>query len=283
MMNRSVACVGELLWDILPSHRVLGGAPANVAYHLCRLGVDSCLITRVGADERGEAAMCMLHDRGMKTADVQVDPVLPTGAAYVQLENAHAKYEFETPAAWDAIERPAANIDAVVFGTLAQRDARSAATIRQLARGAAISFYDVNLRPPYTTFDIVSESLRLATVVKVNEVEIAALAAEFGLPTQPPDFAAAVAAQFSTHTICVSLGAQGAGLWHGGRWIELHAPQVVVADTVGAGDAFFAGLVEGILQMRPPDVALSRAITLGSFLATRAGATPEYEAHHLGL
>jgi fructokinase len=141
----------------------------------------------------------------------------------------------------------------------------------------------VNLRPPYTTFDIVSESLSLATVVKVNDVEIAALAAEFGLPTEPPDFAAAVAAQFSTHTICVSLGAQGAGLWQGGRWIELHAPQVVVADTVGAGDAFFAGLVEGILQMRAPDAALSRAITLGSFLATRAGATPEYEAHHLGL
>lgn len=227
--------------------------------------------------------MSMLRDRGMKTADVQVDLELPTGAAYVQLENGQAKYEFETPAAWDTIERPAAKLDALVFGTLAQRDARSAATIRQLAREAAISFYDVNLRPPYTTFDIVSESLSLATVVKVNDVEIAALAAEFGLPTQPSDFAAAIAAQFSTHTICVSLGAKGAGLWHGGRWIELHAPQVVVADPVGAGDAFFAGLVEGILQMRSPEVALSRAITLGSFLATQAGATPEYEARHLGL
>ena len=282
-MSKTIACVGELLWDILPAGRVLGGAPANVAYHLSRLGCDSRLITRVGADERGEAAIEALSERNMATAEIQVDPKLPTGAAYVQLDGAHARYEFETPAAWDAIEAPATGVDVIVFGTLAQRDARSAATIRQLARDAALAFYDVNLRAPYTTFDLVLESLRLATVVKVNEVEIAALASELRVPAEPPGFAAAIASRFPAKAICVSLGAQGAGLWTSGQWIELRAPHVVVADTIGAGDAFLAALVEGILSTRSTESALARAIALGSFVATRSGATPDYEASDLNL
>jgi len=282
-MSRTVACIGELLWDILPAHRVLGGAPANVAYHLSQLGCDSRLVTRVGMDERGEAALRTLNERGMRTADVQMDLALPTGAAYVKLEGSQAQYEFETPAAWDAIEPPAARMDAVIFGTLAQRDPRSAATIRKLVREAAMSFYDVNLRAPYTTLDLVTASLRLAAVVKVNEAEIAALAREFRLPIQPAEFSAALAAMFPVQVVCVSLGAQGAGLWSGGRWIELPAPQITVVDTIGAGDAFFAGLVDGLLSARAIDDALSRAITLGSFVATRSGGTPEYQARDLGL
>lgn len=282
-MSRTVACIGELLWDILPTHRVLGGAPANVAYHLSRLGCGSRLITRVGSDELGEAALTALSERGMGTTDVQIDLALPTGAAYVQLDGAQAQYEFETPAAWDAIEASAARMDAVVFGTLAQRDARSAAAIRKLVRDAAMSFYDVNLRAPYTTFDLVTESLQLARVVKVNEAEIAELASELRVPAQPAGFAAAIAARFPVQIVCVSLGARGAGLWSGGRWIELRAPHIVVADTIGAGDAFFAGLVDGILSARSTDDALSRAVTLGSFVATRSGGTPEYQARDLGL
>lgn len=282
-MSATVACIGELLWDILPANRVLGGAPANVAYHLSRLGCDARLVTRVGRDERGEAALRSLSERGMGTTDIQIDPVLPTGAAYVQFDGAHAQYEFETPAAWDAIEAPENRIDAVVFGTLGQRDARSAAAIRKLAREAAISFYDVNLRPPYTTLDLVTESLQLAGVVKVNEVEIASLAAEFRMPAAPVEFASALADRFPVQTICVSLGARGAGIWSRGRWVELRAPQIVVADTIGAGDAFFAGLVEGILSERSIDEALSRAVSLGSFVASRPGGTPAYEAKDLAL
>ncbi len=282
-MSATVACIGELLWDILPAKRVLGGAPANVAYHLSRLGCDARLVTRVGTDERGEAALRSLSERGMGTTDVQIDPVLPTGAAYVQFDGTHAQYEFETPAAWDAIEAPTARTDAVVFGTLGQRDARSAAAIRKLAREAAISFYDVNLRTPYTTFDLVAESLQLASVVKVNEVEIASLAAEFRMPAEPAEFANALAGRFPMQTICVSLGSRGAGIWSRGRWVERRAPRIVVADTIGAGDAFFAGLVEGILSARSIDDALSRAVTLGSFVASRPGGTPQYQATDLGL
>lgn len=282
-MNRTIACIGELLWDVLPDRRVLGGAPANVAYHLSRLGSDPRLITRVGRDERGEAALRALTERHMRTTDVQIDSALPTGAAYVRLEGGQAQYEFETPAAWDAIEPPAARMDAVVFGTLAQRDPRSAVAVRKLARDAAMSFYDVNLRPPYTPFDLVIESLQLATVVKVNEAEIAVLAAELSAPTQPAGFASAIAAKFPVQIVCVSLGALGAGVWSAGRWIELRAPVVSVADTIGAGDAFFAGLVDGILSGRSIEDALSRAVTLGSFVVTCSGATPEYQAQDLGL
>jgi len=271
--------MGELLWDVLPEGRTLGGAPANVAYHLARLGASATLVTRVGRDEPGEAARAALAAHGVSVADVQWDETLPTGSAYVTFD-AHGQpvYRFVTPAAFDAIEPPLHAPEVVVFGTLAQRDSRSAATIQRLAMNARVAAYDVNLRPPFTSLDAVLASLPLATLVKLNEDELATLAAAFALPTEPREFAGAVAQRYGARVVCITRGRQGAGLMMDGRWYETAGIVTSTVDTVGAGDAFLAALLHGWLDGGTPDAILDRANRLGAYVAAQRGAMPAYDA-----
>jgi fructokinase len=275
-----VCCIGELLWDVLPDRRTLGGAPANVAYHLNRLGVSARLVTRIGHDEAGEAALAQLEARRVDVAGVQRDPHLPTGAAHVLLDaQGHASYAFTTPAAWDALEpSSSAAADAVVFGTLAQRGARSRATIRALAGSARLAVCDLNLRAPYWDAEVIDESLRLATILKLNEDEVALLAGE---TTQGAGnvqaFASGLAARYELEAVCITRGAAGAGLWTESTWYERPAARVLVVDTVGAGDAFLAALLAARLEGRSWELALECATRLGGLVASLPGAMPEYD------
>ena len=280
----SIACVGELLWDVLPDARTLGGAPANVAYHLARLGHPATLVTRVGRDEPGEAARALLAARGVPVANVQWDDALPTGAAHVTFDaSGQPAYRFVTPAAFDAIEPPPVVPDVVVFGTLAQRDARSASTIRHMAAAARVAVYDVNLRPPFTSLDAVAASLPLATIVKLNDDELGTLAEALGLPAERSAFARRLAVRYGARVVCVTRGAAGAGLLLGGRWHETAGIATSAVDTVGAGDAFLAALLEGWLGGRAPGAILERANRLGAHVAAQRGAMPAYDARALGL
>jgi len=282
--NETIACVGELLWDVLPDGRTLGGAPANVAYHLARLGYSATLVTRVGRDELGDAARADLAAHGLRVAEVQVDDALPTGAAHVTLDaHGHAAYRFVTPAAFDAIEQPVCTPDVVVFGTLAQRDARSRETIRRVAAGARIAAYDVNLRPPHTSLETVIASLPLATIVKVSEEESDTLSAALGAPAGHAAFARFVSERFGARLVCVTRGAGGAGLWAAGVWHDVAGIAAKATDTVGAGDAFVAALLAGWLEGRAPAETLERANRLGAYVAGRRGAMPEYDASALHL
>jgi fructokinase len=282
--NETIACVGELLWDVLPTGRTLGGAPANVAYHLARLRRDVTLVTRVGRDEPGDAARAELAARGLPVADVQGDAALPTGAAHVTLDaHGHASYRFVTPAAFDALEAPAHAPGVVVFGTLGQRDPRAAATIRRLATGARVAVYDVNLRPPHTSIDTVLASLPLATLVKLSDEEAATLAAAFGTPTAHAAFARTLSERFGARLVCITRGVGGAGLWTGGDWHDVAGIAANAVDTVGAGDAFLAALLDGWLSGRAPAGILERANRLGAYVATQRGAMPAYDARALGI
>jgi fructokinase len=282
--SKTIACVGELLWDVLPDGRALGGAPANVAYHLARLGHAATLVTRVGRDELGDAARAALAARGLDVAGVQVDDALPTGAAHVTLDSqGHAAYRFVTPAAFDAIEPPPWTPDVVVFGTLAQRDARSAGTIRRLAATARIGVYDVNLRPPHTSVPAVLATLAVAALVKVSEEEAAVLAAALGTSAEHRAFARHVSERYGSQLVCVTRGALGAGLWTGGQWYDAPGIATAAVDTVGAGDAFVAALLDGWLEGRAAAETLERANRLGAYVATQRGAMPEYDTSDLGL
>jgi len=282
--NRTIACIGELLWDVLPDGRTLGGAPANVAYHLARLGHAATLVTRVGRDEPGDAARAELTAHGLDVASVQVDDALATGAAHVTLDSlGQAEYRFVTPAAFDAIEPPKWTPDVVVFGTLAQRDARSAATIRRLAATARIGVYDVNLRPPYTSVPVVLASLPMATAVKLSEEEAAVLAAALGTSAGHPVLARHLNERYGSQLVCVTRGAGGAGLWAGGRWHDAVGIATQTADTMGAGDAFVAAMLAAWLEGRAPADILDRANRLGAYVAARRGAMPEYDASTLRL
>jgi fructokinase len=276
---RSVVCFGEVLWDLLPDgRRLLGGAPANVAYHLQRLGVEATLLSRVGRDEAGGQAREELERAGVATGDVQIDAALPTGSASISSTLGEVCYDFATPAAWDAIEpTDAGRLRALVFGTLAQRDCRSRATLRTLVDRAPERIYDLNLRPPYTPIATVTESLGCATLVKMNEDEAELLAAHLRISSDPVPFAREIMERFGPRIVCVTRGGRGAWLADSrGLWIESPGIPVRVCDPIGAGDAFLAALVAGLLASEDWRRTLQRASELGAWVASRPGAMPPW-------
>lgn len=285
----TIVTIGELVWDIFPDgQRVLGGAPVNAAWNLARLGHEVLLVTRVGDDSLGQAALNRLGALGLPLTGVQQYGELPTGVVQVRLAaDGEPRFEIGSPAAWDALAGEPAlkllgeNPFVLIFGTLAQRAEASRAAIRQLAAKAALSFYDVNLRPPFTTPELVRESLALAKVVKMNGEELASLAAWHGLTGSPAASPAAsmkemarnLCAAYDLEALAVTLGADGAWLFLGdGQSLRQPALPVQAADPVGAGDAFLAGLVHGRLAGIPWPETISLAARLGAEAAVRIGA-----------
>jgi fructokinase len=284
-----VACFGEILWDVLPHGTFLGGAPLNVAAHLARLGCRTELISRLGPDTRGLDAYARVRDLRVGMRLLQQDFALPTGEARAVLAaDGSASYEFETPAAWDAIEfrdelrqqLPAAR--ALVFGTLAQRDARSREALRQCIGLADFRVFDVNLRLPHHDAGITRASLRDADFVKLNEEECAIVGKWLDTSAEPDALRARieqlrVARAAHPLQLCITRGSEGALLWADGQWHSQPAFPVTVVDTVGAGDAFLAVLLAQRLRGIEPSLALKRAAALGGFVASRAGAVPDYD------
>ncbi|ADH86030.1 carbohydrate kinase family protein [Desulfurivibrio alkaliphilus] len=296
--------VGEVVWDIFPARQVLGGAPINVAYHLAALGLPVGVITRVGNDELGRAALDRLAELGLPLAGVQRDPALPTGQVRVEFgADGEPVYDIVAPAAWDNIDPEQALAAAeegdgkdgedgfsLIFGTLAQRDPRSRQAIRRLAVAARYRYYDVNLRPPFTTRELVVESLEQADLVKVNGDELTQLglwlglspmgkieAGEGGLPPSAPreQLAAAIIARYRLQALVVTEGAAGAWVRTAEQTWAAAGEPVQVADTVGSGDAFFAALIAACRQKLPWPEILALANRRGAYVAGQPGATPE--------
>lgn len=291
-MTDAVLCLGEILWDATPDGLFLGGAPYNVACHLGRFGCPAALGSRVGDDRLGREARREAQAAGVETHLVQTDPDLPTGLVRVVLDaGGTPSYTIEVPAAYDALalEAPlreaAAEARALVFGTLAQRDPVARATVRALVRDrapGALAVLDVNLRPPFDSPAVVLASLEAADAVKLNADELALVARWAGLTNEAsgalPDAAARLADRFGLRIVCVTRGADGAGLWHDGCWTEQDAYRVHVRDTVGAGDAFLAGHLAGVLAGQTDAEALDQACRVGAHVASQPGATPAYDA-----
>lgn len=283
--RRDILCAGEVLWDALPQGLFLGGAPFNVAAHLHALGRPSTLVSRVGNDLLGSEVRRRMHHRGMSTSFVQIDPDLDTGFVRVALDaEGTAEYDILHPVAWDAIawtealaER-APSAQAVVFGSLAQRSEPSRHTIQTLCTNTdGLVVYDVNLRPPHTDRPIVETSLRHADVVKLNDEELEQVRRWFDLPSGLRFSAEALANRFSLQACCVTRGGDGAALWRDDRWHTHPGYDVTVADTVGAGDAFLAALLSGLLANTDDERLLDLANRMGAFVASQAGAIPSYD------
>lgn len=282
-MARSILCVGEVLWDALPPGLFLGGAPFNVSCHLHQLGNDVTIASRVGDDVLGHEALRRIRQRGLSGDLVQLDAMRETGFVTVDVDaDGVPNYTIVEPVAWDAIEYTAAlragahAAEALVFGSLAQRRSPSRETIQALWAADAPAVFDVNLRPPFVERSIVEQSLRAADLVKMNDEELAQMAAWFGLPEAPRAAMSDLADRFDLALLCVTRGPAGAMLWHDGRWTTHPGYAVSVADTVGAGDAFLAGLLAGHLAGRDDATCLDEASRLGAHVATQMGPTPSY-------
>jgi fructokinase len=280
-----ILCVGEVLWDALPKGLFLGGAPLNVAFHLQALGEAVAVVSRVGDDRLGREALRRISDRGMTTELVQIDAGLETGFVRVSLDEGaeHPSYVIEQPTAWDALaltgalSKRASEAEAVVFGTLAQRQETARRTVRGLCDAGALAVLDVNLRPPYTARSVVESSLAAADVVKLNEAELAEISDWDGVSGSLCDRVEALARRFDCRAVCVTRGAEGSALWNRGAWAEREAYRVKVKDAVGAGDAFLAAFLSGFLAGRGGEEVLDAASRLAAYVASRSGATPEYE------
>ncbi|HVT71902.1 MAG TPA: carbohydrate kinase [Lacunisphaera sp.] len=288
-----VVCFGEILWDFLPQGLFPGGAPFNVAYHLHRLGLHVHLASSVGRDLLGDELIRRLRHWQLEVSGVGRHLGLPTGYVTATLGcTGDARYEIAPSVAWDQIALPedtvraAMQARAVVFGSLAQRSPYNRASLDRLLAvlpPGAQRVFDVNLRPPHDDLDLVLELATRATLLKVNAAEAARLVGEQpGLGREAPQ-ARALAARTGCPLVCVTAGEQGAGLLQGDDWHWVEGRPTAVRDTVGAGDAFLAGLVAGLLLHRePPGAALDRACRLGEFVAARDGATPSYRCDAQG-
>jgi len=281
MPTGEVLCVGELLWDALPAGLFLGGAPFNVACHLSAAGVPVAMVSRVGADRLGEEAVRRAQRYGVATDLVQVDPTLPTGFVSATVDDSgQATYVILDAVAWDAIEPDEVLLArskisrAIVFGSLAQRQATTRRTIERLWESKALMVFDVNLRPPFEDRDVIRRSLERADVVKVNSEELQRLASWFGLPPSDRESASALSRLFSSPVVCVTRGHAGAALWRDDTWTEHPGFEVEVRDTVGAGDAFLAILLAGLLSGADSETLLKNANRIGADVATQFGALP---------
>lgn len=283
-MQNSILCIGEILWDRLPEGDFLGGAPFNVAYHLKKFEGEVAFISRIGEDALGKLTLERVEALGLSTAYIQQDKDLPTGVVDVTFtEGGVPHYTIREPAAWDAIDldeqtsRLIRTSQAIVFGTLAQRNSVTAQTISSIHASSALKVLDLNLRAPYDQLETVRESLEIADFLKVNDEEFQRLQEWFGLPESMSEAAGLLSEKFNLNVICVTCGGEGAFLFHDGEWIKSGGVKIRATDTIGAGDAFLAVLLTGFLKQFPMQKVLDRANRFGAYIATQKGGTPTYE------
>jgi fructokinase len=290
--------IGELLWDIVPDGMRLGGAPANFAVMAGRLGNHAAILSRIGRDDLGRQAIDRLDPMPVETGFLQVDQLHETGRVTVSLEGGEPHYTIHEPAAWDFLElsdewiQLAARADAICFGSLAQRNRQARQTIQTLAAEASakcIRVFDVNLRAPFYSAEVLQESLELATVVKMNDVEaplvldLLDLAIEeapvTGETLSTPEYLRAAAerllAEFpSLQLVAATRGSRGSLLVTRDEWNEHPGFPVKVADGIGAGDAFTAAMTHYML--RGADLAMLNEAgnRWGGWMASQSGAMP---------
>ena len=283
---RTFVGLGELIWDVLPGGRSLGGAPSNFAHHARLLGNRSVVASRVGDDGLGREALGKLGRAGVVADYVQLDPGHPTGTVGVEIDGrGEAHFTVNLDSAWDYIELSqqwadlAREADAVCFGTLGQRHPRARATILHfltLTRPQSLRLFDINLRHSFFTAEMLAASLELASVVKFNSDELSAAAGMLGLRgAGEEELSRRFIEVYGLDLVAITRGAKGSLLVAESQSVEHSGYNVRVVDTVGCGDAFAAALAHCLLGELTLGAAGEAANRMGAWVATRAGATPE--------
>ena len=307
--------IGELLWDVLPNATRLGGAPANFAVMAGRLGNRAAILSRIGRDDLARQAIDRLTPMPVETSLLQVDPIHETGRVTVSIEGPdfddhEPHYTIHQPAAWDFLElsdewiQNVERADAICFGSLAQRHARSRQTIQTLvaeASASCIRVFDVNLRAPFYSSEVMQESLELASVVKMNETEVPLVLSLLNLdllnldllkmnadfeartpdasPQTGTDFMRKAAEQLLSvfpelQMVAITRGARGSLLVAREEWDLHHGFPIKVVDAVGAGDAFTAAITHYMLCGADLATLNEAGNRWGGWLASQSGAMP---------
>ena len=286
--------LGELLWDIFPEGRQLGGAPANFAYMTSLLGDEGIVASRVGADELGEEARQRLEHLGLSASFLQRDPTYRTGIVQVEVDaKGQPTFQIAEPVAWDSFEWTsvwqalAQKADAVCFGSLAQRCAQSQQTIHSFLkaiRPGTTRVFDVNLRQTFYSAQVLADSAKQADIIKLNNDELPTVARLLGFPFHDEESAAEwLLNTFHIKLVCITRGATGSLLVSEYAKHEHPGIRVHVADTVGSGDAFTAALVYHYLRRDSLASMNEAANRMGSWVASETGATPARDESQLEL
>ena len=285
MTRPVIVGIGEVLWDVFPNGEHFGGAPANVAIHAAALGAESYMISAVGPDARGEAALARLDGAGVNRTAVAQLLGRPTGAADVSVHaRGQPSFNIAADVAWDhlpwsrAVEEVVERADAICFGTLAQRASVSRTTIQRAVRAThrrTWRLFDVNLRQNYFDERVVTSSLELANAVKLNEDELPVVARLCKLTTTGlVDQLRMLCDWFGLRLAALTRGSAGSVLATPDEVHESAAPATVVSDTVGAGDAFTAALLVGLVDRRSLAEVSARANAVAAYVCSQPGATP---------
>lgn len=282
MNTKKIVCFGEVLWDVLPTFKIAGGAPMNVSIRLQSLGIETKMISRIGSDALGNELLAIIKDKNVTTELIQQDATLATGEVLVHLnENGSATYDIVYPSAWDKIELTAANLqavqeaDALVYGSLACRDDVSRHTLLELLKVANYKIFDVNIRPPFYSIAFLKEMMELADFVKLNDDELLEVAQALGSPSSKIEANILFLAELTnTHSICVTKGKDGAVLFTDKQFYSHKGFTVQVADTIGAGDSFLASFLSKFLYQTDFLHAVEYGCAVGALVASHNGANP---------
>jgi len=281
---RLMVGLGEVLWDLLPSGKLLGGAPTNFAYMATVLGNRGIVASRVGNDELGHETRRAMKTLGLSTEHLQHDEAHRTGTARISLDDAgQAEFAIDKPVAWDFLEwtkgwqQLAAHADVVCYGSLAQRSPGSAATIEAFLRATparALHICDANLRKPLPDRDTVCRSFDHADIVKLNEQEFVYASSLVRGGSDEIDTARRLLTEFDLQMVCITRGGRGSTLVTQFE-VESHPGfSVPVADSIGAGDAFTACVAHYWRSQRTLREISEFANRLAAWITTQVGATP---------
>jgi fructokinase len=285
---RIVIGLGEILWDVFPGGKQLGGAPLNFSHHCAQLGAEAYPVSAVGADADGEEIRQILVAKNLPDLHVQTDPAHPTGRVNVTLKDGKPTYEILRDVAWDYIRvnenlrNFAARADAACFGSLAQRNSASREAIHAFLdamRPEALRIFDINLRQDFYNREIIESSLRRANILKLSDEELPVLAAMFDLPGDASAQLHRLRELFDLRLVAYTRGGSGSLLLNASETSDHPGLPTEVIDTVGAGDSFTATLCTGLLQNLPLAEINTRANRVAAFVCSQAGATPTLPRH----
>ncbi|KRD57824.1 carbohydrate kinase [Flavobacterium sp. Root935] len=281
--NLKAVAYGEVLWDVFANEKKIGGAPLNVALRMKTFGCEVAMISCVGNDQDGRVIKEEIKSLGLKTDTIVTSEDFPTGLVNVTLnERGSASYEISYPSAWDKIvlneqaEKIVKQADVLIYGSLVCRDAVSRKTLKELLNSVAYKVFDVNLRKPHYSYEILQELMNSADFIKFNDEELLEIATAIESPfTSLEDNMHFIAEKTKVRAMCVTKGKHGALLMWEGELYQNGGYPIKVSDTVGAGDSFLAALITSLLTDKAPQNAIDFACAVGALVAEAPGANPE--------
>lgn len=278
----NIVCFGEVLWDVFPKHKKIGGAPLNVALRLQSFQNEVALISCLGDDKLGNELLLELQKHRISSLYIQKIKAYKTSTVAISLDkNGSASYFINHPCAWDNIQvndklnSLVKSSEAFIFGSLIARSNTSRNTLLKLLTFSKLSVFDVNLRPPHYDINSIQVLMNAANFIKFNDDELKEISMSLGYQSASIEQTILfIAKKTNTTSIAVTLGSKGAILFFEERFFYCKGYQVEVADTVGSGDSFLATLIDVLLKRKDPQLAIDKACAVGALVAKSSGANP---------